>query len=145
MPTFSELIRQKEHLLMRLVPISVRQLEIVQSADVSRLIQLLGQKQQLMYEFEEIERQLAPHREIPPEERVWSDEAERTETGAAINRCAAMLEEILRNDTRSTDELSAQKNVVEEQLRRTRQGAQIHNGYAKQAPKGNIKHFDKRS
>ncbi len=130
---------------MRLAPISERQLEIVRSGDVTLLVRLLGLKQQIMYEFEAVEKQLEPFRDTPPEQRVWNDEEERKETGESINRCAALLEEILRNDTLSTTELSAQKDEVEEQIRKTRQGAQVHNGYAKQAPKSEIRHFDKKS
>ena len=145
MSTFSELIRQKEHVLSRLVPISVRQLEIVRSGDTTRLVQVLGMKQQLYYEFEEIEKKLAPHRDLAPEERRWNSEAERIETGEAIQRCAAMLQEIIRNDSTSIEETEAQKDEVEEQIRRTRQGTRLQNGYGKQAPHGEFRRFDKKS
>ncbi len=130
---------------MRLAPISERQLEIVRSGDVSLLIRLLGLKQQIMYEFEAVEKELEPFRDTPPEQRIWKDEKERQETGESVNRCATLLEEILRNDTLSTEELATKKEEVEAQLRRTRQGAQVHNGYAKQAPKSGLRHFDKKS
>ncbi len=145
MPTFAELIHRKEQLLLRLAPVSVRQLEIVRNGDVSLLVQLLGAKQQLMYDFETIERQLEPFKDLLPEQRVWSSEAERRKTGESVDRCAALLEEILRNDNMSIEELATRKDEVEEQLRKTRQGAQIHNGYAKQAKKSGIRHFDKKS
>jgi len=125
----SELIRRKEELLRRLLPISVCQLEIVRRSDMTALLQHLGQKQRVMDEFEDVERLLAPFREIPPEKRKWKDETERLETGAAMERCTAMLEEILRNDSISTEELSIQKTEVKEQLRRVRQGSHVSSAY----------------
>ncbi|MDR1963618.1 MAG: hypothetical protein LBQ50_07545 [Planctomycetaceae bacterium] len=140
--TLSELIQQKEELLRRLLPISVRQLEIVRQSDLTTLLPHLARKQRLMNEFEIIEQQLVPFQNIPPEERKWNNKTEQQETSAAIDRCAVMLEEILRNDSTSMDELSVQKTEVEEQLRRVRQGSQVFSAYAKQTNMGNTKHFN---
>lgn len=140
-PTFGELIRKEEGVLRRLAAASIRQLEIVRSGDMTRLLELLAQKQRLMDEFDAVKRQLVPFRDIPPSDRRWRDDEERRETGAAVNRCTRMLEEILRNDRRSTEELAERKTDVEEQLRRIRQGAQVNASYAKQTPEGNILRF----
>ncbi len=143
MSTFSELIRKKEGILRRLTPLSVRQLEIVRSGDMSRLIPFLGQKQRILAEFEEVEKLLGPFRDIPPEKRTWSNARERHETGEAIRRCATMLEEILQNDSQSVEETAAQKDRLEEGVRRIQQGSRAHSSYAKQAPETKtIRRFD---
>lgn len=140
---FSGLIRQKEHILMRLVPISVRQLQIVRSGDMTTLLGFLGQKQRVLDEFEEVEKALRPYRETPPEERIWKNEQERIETHRAMERCTAMLEEILRNDTQSSEEIAVQKIELEERIRRLQQGSQVHSQYAKQSFNiENARHFD---
>jgi hypothetical protein len=131
MMTLTELIRHKEELLRRLLPISVQQLKIVRQNDLSVLLQHLAGKQRLMNEFESIEQQLVPFQAVPPEERTWKSETERCETVAAIERCAVMLEEIIRNDSTSMEELTVQKTETEKQLRRVRQGSQVFSTYAK--------------
>jgi len=129
MSTFSELIQRKEEILRRLTPLSTRQLEIVRSGDMSLLISFLGQKQRILDEFVEIEQDLQPFRDIPPEQRTWSSDTERRETGEAINRCAAMLESILQNDAQSMEETTIQKTDMEEGIRRIQQGTRAHSSY----------------
>jgi hypothetical protein len=131
MKTFSELISRKEELLRRLLPISVQQLEIVRQSNLTVLLQLLAVKQRLMNEFEEIEKQLKPFQEIPLKERKWNNETERLEFGKKIEYCAAMLEEIIRNDSTSMEELEVQKTDTESQLKRVRQGSRAFEAYKK--------------
>jgi hypothetical protein len=131
MQNFSELIYRKEELLRRLLPISVQQLEIVRQSNLTVLLQLLAVKQRLMNEFEAIEKQLHPFQEIPPEKRKWKNETERLEVGESVERCAAMLEEIIRNDSTSMEELAVQKTDTENQLKRVRQGSRIFSSYKK--------------
>ncbi len=128
---FSDLIRAKEKILERLLPISERQLKLVREGDVSLLLQLLGQKQKMFDEFEKIERRLAPHRDVPPESRRWKSEKERVDTEAAIARCTERLAEILRLDEQSMQEMSEQKTAVEEQVRRLHQGSRLHAAYSR--------------
>ena len=127
-----ELIRAREATLERLLLVSERQLRIVQEGNVSLLLQLLGHKQKLFGEFERIERKLDPHRNIPPEARRWSSEAERKEAEIAIAHCDQLLAEILRFDEQSVQVMSSQKSMVADQIRRVRQGSRLHAAYAKQ-------------
>ncbi|MDR0705433.1 MAG: hypothetical protein LBF88_10665 [Planctomycetaceae bacterium] len=131
MKTFCELIYRKEEILRRLLPISVQQLEIVRQSNLTVLLQLLAVKQRLMNEFELIEKQLRPFLEILPEERTWNNDTERLEVGGRLERCAAMLEEIIRNDSTSMEELEVQKIDTEKQLKRVRQGSRIFSSYKK--------------
>jgi agmatine/peptidylarginine deiminase len=123
-----ELIRRKEELLRRLLPISVQQLKIVRQNNLTVLLQHLAVKQRLMNEFEAIEQQL---RAFPPEKQQWENETERLESNKIIEHCALMLEEIIRNDSISMEELGVQKTDIEAQLRRVRQGSRVFSSYAK--------------
>ncbi|MDR3199659.1 MAG: hypothetical protein LBU34_17470 [Planctomycetaceae bacterium] len=127
----SELIRRKEELLRRLLPVSVQQLKIVRQDNLTVLLQHLAVKQRLMNEFEAIEEQLRPFQAIPPEERRWENEAERLETERAMERCAGILEEIIRNDSTGMEELRVRRTEVEDQLRRVRQGSRVSVSYEK--------------
>lgn len=136
-PTLSELIRQKEQILMDLLPMSIRQLELVRRDEMTLLIRHLNEKQFVLSAFEEIEKQLAPLRDIPPEEREWKNEQERKETADAIRRCATMLEKILENDALSTEELGVRKDELQNQMRRVQQNVQVNVNYARQTVAGN--------
>ena len=133
MPTFSELIRSQEALLKRLLLVSQRQLEIVEEGNVTVLIQHLGKRQQLWNEFELLEQQLAPHKEIPPEHRTWKNAEEREMTTAALDRCKGLLEQILANDEICLTKTAEQKDEVEEQLGRVQRGTPVASAYGRQS------------
>ena len=136
MPTFAELIRSQEELLQRLFLVSQRQLEIVQAGDGAILLLHLGKRQQLWNEFELLGQQLAPHWEVPPEQRVWSSPGERQMTEAAFNRCKELLEAILANDETSLTQATELMDEVKEQLRRIQQGGHVAAAYGRQSNKG---------
>jgi hypothetical protein len=129
MSTFNELLRQKEEILRRLVPVSEQQLRIVRQNDLSVLLHLLAVKQRLMNEFESIEKQLQSFQQLPPEERSWENEAEKLSIDSRLERCEAMLEEIIQSDSMSMEELEVQKNNTEKQLKRLRQGSKVFDSY----------------
>ena len=116
--SFSELIRREEEVLKRLLVVSQRQLELVQTGNGTVLIQHLGQRQRLWNEFEELEQQLTPHKSVPSERRVWRNVEERNLTEATLNRCKTLLEEIMANDQISLEKAAEQKDKAEQDLRR---------------------------
>ena len=131
--SFSELIRSEEALLNRLLLVSQRQLELVQEGNVTILEQHLGQQQKLWNEFELLEQQLAPHKGIPSEKRVWFNTDERQMTEAAVNRCKDLMKKILANVQVSMAAFAAQKDEAEEQLRRVQRAAAVAPAYLKQS------------
>ena len=130
---FSELIRSEEELLKRLLLVSQRQLELVEEGSVTVLIQHLGLRQQLWNEFELLEQQLKPHKEILPEHRIWKSAEERQMTETALNRCKDLLEKIVENDQVCLTKMAEQKDDVEEQLRRIQRGTNAALGYGRQS------------
>jgi hypothetical protein len=131
--SFPELIRSDEELLKRLLLVSQRQLELVEEGNVTVLIQHLGLRQRLWSEFELLEQQLALHKEIPPEKRVWKSAEERKTTQETLNRCKDLMEQIMENDQKSLTKTSEQKDDVEKQLRRVQQGGNAARGYMRQS------------
>ena len=129
MPTFPELIRNEEELLKRLMLVSQRQLEIVEAGDFTLLVELLWRWQQLWKEFELLEQQLAPHKNIPSESRVWKSAIERQLTESTLNRCTDLLGKILENYQVCMTKTAAQKDEVEKQLRRVQRGGNASRGY----------------
>jgi len=131
--SFPELIRSEKEILERLLLVSQRQLELVAEGNVTVLLEHLGQRQRLWGEFELLERQLEPHKNIPPEKRTWECTEERQRTVAALNRCKELMEQILANDQKSLAQTAAQKDDVEAQLRRVQQGGNAARGYMRQS------------
>ena len=131
--TFFELIRGEEELLKRLLLVSQRQLEIVDMGNASVLVQHLEQRERLWQEFELLERQLAPHKGIPPEMRVWKSAEERQLTELSLNRCKTLLEEIMANDQISLAKAAEQKDKAEKDLRRVQLATTVAPAYAKQS------------
>jgi len=131
--TFPELIRSKEEILKRLLIVSQRQLKLVQEGDATVLIQHLGQRQQLWNEFELLEKQLEPHKGIPPERRVWKSAEERQMTEAALNRCKVLMEQILANDQESITITAAAKDEMEARLSQVQRAPTVVTEYLKQS------------
>ena len=130
---FSELIRSEEELLKRLLLVSQRQLEIVEAGNAAVLVEYLGQRQRLWHEFELLERQLATHKGIPPENRVWKSAEERQQTELSLNRCKMLLEEIMANDQISFTKAAELKENVEKDLRRVQLSKNAAPAYMKQS------------
>ena len=134
MATFPELIRSEEEMLKRLLLVSQRQMEVVEEGDFTvQLPYLLGKWQQLWNEFELLDRQLAPHKETLPENRVWKSMAERQITEFAQDRCKELLKTILDNYQICLTKMAAQKDEVAAQLRRIQRGGNTALGYMRQS------------
>jgi len=131
--SFFELIRSEEELLKRLLLFSQRQVEIVNLGNASVLVQHLGQRERLWQEFELLEQQLAPHKGIPPENRIWQSPEERQMTEVALNHCKTLLEEILANDQISLLKAAELKDKAEQDLRRVQLSKNVVPAYAKQS------------
>jgi hypothetical protein len=131
--SFPELIKSQEELLTRLLLVSQRQLEIVELGSPSVLVDYLGQRERLWHEFEVLDRQLAPHKGIPLEQRPWQSADERQTTESALNRCEELLKQILANDEMSFTKLAEQKEKAEKDLRRVRLSMTAVPAYARQS------------
>jgi len=131
--SFSELIRNEEELLRRLLLVSQRQLEIVNMGNAAVLVQHLEQRERLWQEFEMLERQLIPHKGISPEKRTWKSVEERQLTELSLNKCKALLEEIMANDQISLAKAAEQKDKAEKDLRRVQLATTAVPAYARQS------------
>lgn len=131
--TFSELIHSEEAVLYRLLLVSEKQLELARSGSVTILIQHLGQRERLWHEFEELEKQTAVHRGVPPEKRVWNNAEERQMTEESLLRCKELMEKILANDQMSSDAVAEQKKEVEVQLKKVGSARRAAPEYVRQS------------
>ena len=131
--SFSELILNEESVLQRLLLVSQRQLEIVEQGNATDLLEFLGQRQKIWMEFEILESQLAPHKEIPPEQRVWKSFEERQITEESFTRCKELLEKIMEYDQQSMVKASLLRDEIDEKLRRIQRTGAAAPAYMKQS------------
>jgi hypothetical protein len=131
--SFFELIRNQERFLQQLLQVSQRQIELANEGNATMLNEHLGQREKLWNEFELLEQQLAPHKGIPPERRIWKDATERQLTEAALNRCKDLLDKIMANDQISLTKTAELKDKAEKDLRRVQLATPAASGYLKQS------------
>jgi len=129
--TFPELIRGQEEVLRRVLLASERQIAVVEQGNPTALLEHLGQRERLWHEFEVLEQQLAPHKGIPLERRVWRSPEERHATEASLAHCTILLSEIMTNDETSLAKAAEIKAEKEKDLLRVRRGKNAAAGYAK--------------
>lgn len=127
------LITSRHRIIEHLHLLVQRQLEVVRSGDVTRLLESLGRKQYLLFEIEQIERQLDPYRHEEPELRIWPNPQTRTETQETIEESKRLLAEIHTIDEECMEELEKQKNTAERQTRKLETGSQVATAYTRHA------------
>ncbi|MDR1485854.1 MAG: hypothetical protein LBT09_13660 [Planctomycetaceae bacterium] len=143
MDSFSELVKFQEGLLMRLAAVSLQQLELASSGDMSMLLQLLGRKYQLINEYDEIRRALYLYGDVDADIRQWNSEMERIDAKNSIEHCKQLLDEIMDNDKRSMDEIEVKIDGLRQEICRFDRVSHTRLGYAKAiGSKTNVKHFD---
>ncbi|MDR2641463.1 MAG: hypothetical protein LBC74_01580 [Planctomycetaceae bacterium] len=141
--SFSELIKFQEGLLMRLAAVSSQQLELVFAGNMTALLQLLGQKYQLLDEYDEIRKALSLHDKVDPDTRQWNNDIERIDAKNSIDHCKQLLDEIMGNDKRSMAEIELRRDELRQEIYRFSRVSHTHLGYAKAiGVNTNVKHFD---
>jgi hypothetical protein len=148
MSSLRELIKLQEGLLMRLATVSSQQLELVQSGNMTELLRVLGYKQQLLDENDEIRNEIKLLGGIESNQHIWQNEAEKNRVNESLEHCRRLFEEIIRNDTQSMNETETQRADLLKEIKRFGQISQTQIGYHKTAikitPNNTHRRFDVR-
>jgi hypothetical protein len=96
-----ELIRSKRTCLEQLRVMGRRQMELIESDQMSSLLDLLNHKQQVLTKLQQIERELGPFRNQAPESRHWRSEDLRCRCAEELSVCEALLAEIIEREKAS--------------------------------------------
>jgi ADP-ribose pyrophosphatase YjhB (NUDIX family) len=89
---------------------------LIDRQEMSQLLVLLSAKQELLSRLQVIERQLDPFRGQPPEQRQWSSPAGRSRCGQLLDRCEALLAEIVGQEKQSEQQLRTYRDEIGAQL-----------------------------
>ncbi|HID77729.1 MAG TPA: hypothetical protein EYP56_17255 [Planctomycetaceae bacterium] len=125
----AELISERFDCLRRLRQLVEQQVSLVEGGDLTRLLDVLGAKQRLLWELERIERALDPFRGQNPESRRWRSGQLRQQCAEQSARCTQLLEEIMAEEKRSQSRLVERRERVAAELRSVEQAGRACSAY----------------
>ena len=92
----AELIDLRWHTLRQLLAIGSQQLEAIQAAQMSGLMQLLSKKQSPLNELQQITHRLQAAKEDDPEQRLWDSSSQRGRLSLSAGRMRANVSRFAR-------------------------------------------------
>lgn len=122
-------IDRKHHVLAELCELGRRQMALIDRQDMSELLTLLSAKQHLLSALHTIERQLDPFRGQAPEQRRWRSPAERSRCGQLLDRCEALLAEIVEQEKQSEHQLRRHRDNIADRLHGAHSAGVARNAY----------------
>lgn len=130
----AELIDKKHYVLEQLRQLSRRQTELIDKGEMTKLIRLLAVKQKLLADLQALEVELHPFRDQDPDSRQWRTPDGRTRCQHTVERCEALLGEILLIEKQSESELIHRRDTVAAQLQGAHAASHATQAYTQSAP-----------
>jgi hypothetical protein len=125
-------MQSKLELVERLYELTCQQMECLETTEVERLLSVLGQKQFVFDQIQELRQELEPLLELDPDERIWSSEGRRQECRALVGQCGARMREILTMEEASLGRLNERKQLISDQLGSIASINRMDNAYRQQ-------------
>lgn len=125
----AQLIDRRLTVLSELRQLSVRQVEMIQTGDMARLLSLLAVKQQLLNELQRLESQLDRFRDQDPDRRVWRCDVDRQRCREMAARCESLLREIISAEHQCEVTLTRRRNETATLLQGCHDAAQARRAY----------------
>lgn len=125
----AELIAGKRACLTELRDLGRRQLELVESGDMTGLLSLLAVKQKSLARLQRLEKALDPFREQDPESRAWRTPEDRQRCAANVQECEALLGEIVTQEKHAEGVLVRRRDEAAERLQETHFAGQARGAY----------------
>lgn len=125
-------MQSKLELIERLYQLTCQQMEYLETTEVERLLSVLGQKQSVFDQLQELRVELEPILAVDPDQRPWSSEDRRMECRQLVGRCGLRMQEILTMEEASLGRLNERKLLIGDQLNSLTNLGQIENAYSQQ-------------
>lgn len=109
-------MQNKLELIQRLYELTCQQMECLETTEVDRLLSVLGQKQCVFDQLQELRQELEPMLAIDPDQRVWSSEGRRAECRELVGECGTRMRQILTMEEASLGRLNERKQLISDQL-----------------------------
>jgi len=125
----AELVRSKLVCLEQLHELGRRQYDLIERDDMTTLLDVLAGKQRTLMTLQQIERGLDPFRGEDPQQRRWTTPQQRQTCSGQLDRCEALLDEIVQQEKRSEQELVRRRDRVASQLQGAHLACQARGAY----------------
>lgn len=112
----ARLIQLKHDLLAQLCALARRQVEVLASDEVDRLIAILAQKQPLLNQLQAVEKALDPFRREEAEQRVWPSKEARRACQVVADRANALLGEVLQLERQAEAAVAESRDRTSQEL-----------------------------
>jgi hypothetical protein len=112
----SRLIQLKHDLLAQLHMLARKQVEVLASDEVERLMSLLAQKQPLLNQLQAVEKALDPFRREDAEQRQWRTPQERRACQVIAERANALLAELLQFERQAEAAVTVSRDQTSREL-----------------------------
>jgi flagellar biosynthesis/type III secretory pathway chaperone len=124
-----ELIGKKLAILEPLRDLSRRQSDLIADGEIQRLLSVLSAKQTLLAELQKLQHRLEPFRKQEPESRTWRCPQDRQHCRELVERCEAMLSEIMLIEKQSESEMAQRRDVALARLEENHSSAEATRAY----------------
>ena len=125
----AQLIANKHDVLDQLRQLARRQAQLISDGDMVKLLAILASKQMLLGELQKVERSLDPYREQDPESRRWRSQEDRLRTRQLVERCKALLDEIMLLEKQGETELLQRRDAAAERLQGIHHASEARSAY----------------
>ena len=128
------LIDKKYEVLSALRQLARAQVNVVRDGDMTRLMKLLANKQDLLNRLRQVEHQIDPFRGQDPESRRWSSPQRRQQVREMTTRCESLLNEIMLVEKQCEGELVVRRDAAADRLQGIHSVTQATDAYLSNGP-----------
>jgi flagellar biosynthesis/type III secretory pathway chaperone len=125
----AELIGTKLAVLEQLRGLSRRQTDLIATGDIQRLLSVLSAKQTLLAELQKLQQRLEPFRRQDPDARVWRTPEDRDRCRQLVERCEAVLSEVMAIEQHSESEMAQRRDAALSRLEGSHSSAEATRAY----------------
>ena len=137
-----DVFRQRRDQCRLLLGLSRAQRTLIDSDDYAGLLHVLGRKQRILGNLEEISKRVGNLKQVWRSQRGTIEPELREECEHVLAETEAIFSELMREEGDSTDHLTRRRNATRDQLRAVSQGPHVHAAYRDNLAPATHRHFD---
>ncbi len=133
--TLAELIHARCECLTHLRDLGRKQFELIDTGEMTALLDLLAVKQRSLVQLQQIERSLDPFRDQDASQRRWRDESDRRTCAEQLQQCEVLLGEIITQEKCSEETLRRRRDETAKRLHGVHLSGRARGAYTASTPR----------
>ncbi len=125
----ADLVRQKRDFLLSLREMGKRQMKFVVEGEMTRLLDVLAEKQRVLNGLQRVERALDPYRGQEPEARLWRNDRARADCAQLLDECERLLKETVEQERQSEAALVVRRDEAAVKLHHAHTAGRARGAY----------------